>query len=429
MQSYSEVLEYLYARLPMFTRVGKAAYKADLSNTLALMDLLGHPERAFKSVHVAGTNGKGSTCHLLTSVLQESGYRTGLCTSPHIHDFRERVKINGRMVPESFVVHFVRKYKDAFEAIQPSFFEWSVALCFYYFAQEQPDIAIIETGLGGRLDSTNVVHPVLSLITNISLDHTDLLGDTLPQIAVEKAGIIKAARPVVIATSQTEVMQVFKSKAEESKSNIYFADQVFQCENLRSDLKGLMLDIYTNSGILYQDLVCALPGIYQQWNIPGVLMAIALLNDAGFDIREAAVRDGLKHVKVNTGLQGRWEVLSEKPTIIADTGHNEAGISAVMDQIKQFSYENLYIIFGMVNDKSPDKVLKLLPTDATYFFCCADMPRALNDRELTQIASGYGLKGEACGSVRNAYNKAKEMAGPNDLIFVGGSTFVAAEVI
>lgn len=429
MHTYSEVLEFLYRRLPMYTRVGKAAYKADLSNTLALMALLGHPEKTFKSVHVAGTNGKGSTSHLLASILQESGYRTGLCTSPHIHDFRERIRINGIMIPETFVVDFVQKYREAFESVQPSFFEWSIALCFYYFADQQPDIAIIETGLGGRLDSTNVVDPILSIITNISFDHTDLLGDTLPKIAAEKAGIIKTERPVVISTTQSEVQKVFEEKAADENTDIYFADLQIQCKNIKSQLYGLTLDIYLDHRLLYKELKCALPGIYQQWNIPGVIMASKILQQKGFEISESSVRKGFEKVKSNTGLKGRWEVLAEHPIIVADTGHNEAGIRAVFHQIAQLNFQKLYIVFGMVNDKSPDKVLKLMPQNAFYFFCKADMPRALNDQELCAIAANYGLNGMACGSVQEAFEKAKSEAGPEDMIYIGGSTFVASEVL
>lgn len=429
MRNYTEVLDYLYSRLPMFTRVGKAAYKADLSNTLALMELLGHPERAFKSVHIAGTNGKGSSSHLLASVLQEAGYRTGLCTSPHIHDFRERIRIQGVMIPESFVIDFVLKHREAFEAIQPSFFEWSIALCFYYFAEQQPDIAVIETGLGGRLDSTNVIEPAVSLITNISFDHMDLLGDTLPKIAVEKAGIIKTGIPVVIGSTQSEVKQVFDEKAAAFEAPIHYADRIFRSENIQMSLQGLTTDIYSDDQLIYPNLFCALPGLYQQWNIPGVLTALQILKQQGFATDERVVRAGFEKVKVNTGFWGRWEVLSEKPVTIADTGHNEAGIAAVMQQIKTITYQKLYIVFGMVNDKSPDKVLRLLPTHAEYFFCRANMPRALDDKELCQIASTYGLRGKAAGSVQEAFAQAKAKAGPDDMIYVGGSTFVAAEIL
>ena len=404
--NYQETLDYLFKQLPMYQRVGKAAYKVDLSNTYELCKLLNNPENKFKSIHVAGTNGKGSTSHMLASVLQEAGYKVGLYTSPHLKDFRERVKINGEMISEDKIVSFVQHNKSDFENIQLSFFEWTVGLAFNYFASEKVDIAIVETGLGGRLDSTNVVTPEVSVITNIGIDHTQFLGDTLEKIAVEKAGIIKRDVPVVIGETQVETQAVFQNKAVESNSTIQFADKTIQHE-LETDLKG----------------------IYQQKNIKTCLATINVLNQKEWNINREAIKNGLLNVVKNTGLLGRWQILSKNPLTICDTGHNEEGVTEIVAQLENTPYEKLRIVFGAVNDKSIDKVLDLLPKNAQYYFCEAKIPRAMKVESLIKVAKEKGLKGLQCDSVQNALKLARGNASPNDLIFVGGSTFVVAEVV
>jgi dihydrofolate synthase/folylpolyglutamate synthase len=404
--NYQKTLDYLFAQLPMYQRLGKAAYKVDLSNTFKLMDLLAHPELKFKSVHVAGTNGKGSTSHMLASVLQESGYKVGLYTSPHLKDFRERVKINGEMITEKEVISFVEKYKAQFEAIDLSFFEWTVGLAFDFFSTQNVDIAIIETGLGGRLDSTNVVNPEVSVITNIGIDHTQFLGDTLAKIAAEKAGIIKNKIPIVIGESQDETKLVFINKAKELNAKITFAD--------------------TNDYDAYHtDLL----GIYQQKNLRTCLSTIQVLIERGWCISKLNIKNGLLSVVKNTSLLGRWQVLDKEPLVICDTGHNEQGIQQVVNQLKKLECNELHIVFGAVNDKSIEKVLDLLPKNAKYYFCQADIPRALDVVELSELAFLKGLIGEKCDSVAEAFNLAREQAKKDDVVFVGGSTFVVAEVI
>ena len=404
--NYQETLDYLFTQLPMYQRVGQAAYKVDLSNTHELCKLLNNPENKFKSIHVAGTNGKGSTSHMLASVLYEAGYKVGLYTSPHLKDFRERVKINGEMISEDKVVSFVQQHKSNFENIQLSFFEWTVGLAFNYFASEKVDIAIIETGLGGRLDSTNVVTPEVSVITNIGIDHTQFLGDTLAKIAVEKAGIIKFNTPVIIGETQKESRTVFVKKANECNSSIQFADKQVQ-NKLETDLKGT----------------------YQQKNVKTSLATIDVLNQNGWNISESNIRNGLLNVVKNTGLLGRWQVLSESPLTICDTGHNEEGITEIVAQLKSMPYNKLHIVFGAVNDKSIDKVLGLLPKEAQYYFCEAKIPRALKVEDLLNSAKKNGLQGIKYSSVQNALEAAIKKVELNDLIFVGGSTFVVAEVV
>jgi len=404
--NYQETLDYLFKQLPMYQRVGKAAYKVDLSNTHELCKLLNNPENKFKSVHVAGTNGKGSTSHMLAAVLQEAGYKVGLYTSPHLKDFRERVKINGEMISEEKVISFVKKYKANFENIQLSFFEWTVGLAFDYFSSEQVDIAIVETGLGGRLDSTNVVTPEVSVITNIGIDHTQFLGDTLAKIAVEKAGIIKHNIPVVIGETQKETQAVFQNKATECDSSIQFADKTI--------LNGLQTD---------------LKGVYQQKNVRTCMAVVNVLNQKGWNIPEEAVKSGLLCVVRNTGLLGRWQTLLKNPLAICDTGHNEEGINEIVAQLKKTPHDKLHIVFGVVNDKSIDKVLDLLPKDAQYYFCEAKIPRAMKVEELMRISEGKGVNGIQCTSVQDAFKVAQDNAEKNDLIFIGGSTFVVAEVV
>lgn len=410
--NYRKTLEYLFARLPMYQRIGASAYKADLGNTIALCGLLQNPEKRFRSIHIAGTNGKGSTSHMIASVLQSAGFKTGLYTSPHLKDFRERIKINGKMIPKSYVSEFVHHNKKAFEDIQPSFFEYTAVMAFQYFADEKVDVAVIETGMGGRLDSTNVITPLLSVITNISKDHTAFLGDTLPKIAGEKAGIIKPGVPVVIGETQPVTSEIFIQKAKETGSKIFFADQL------------LPLDI-----ILELIDEAPLKGLYQHKNIVTSYQAIRILIESGFSITEENIHHGYKNVIRQTGLQGRWQRIPGKPKTICDVGHNEAGISYILEQLKTEKFDRLHWVFGMVNDKDADSILKLLPDSAIYYFCKANIPRGLDAEELQKKASNFGLKGDVYLSVKEAFHAAKSAAGDQDLVFVGGSTFIVAEVL
>ncbi len=404
--TYQQTLDYLFSQLPMFQRIGASAYKVDLSNTIALCNLLDNPQYKFKSIHIAGTNGKGSTSHMLASILQEAGYKVGLYTSPHLIDFRERIKINREMISEESVIDFVTKYKADFEKINLSFFEWTVGLAFDYFSKQKVDIAVVETGLGGRLDSTNVIHPEISIITNIGKDHMQFLGDTLEKIAVEKAGIIKKNVPVVIGETQKEIEHIFNTKAKELDASIYFADQIIHQE-LESDLKGS----------------------YQKKNIKTVLASIQELKKLGYVISEENIQVGLSNVVRNTGLMGRWQTLGENPKVICDTGHNEAGIKEVVNQIESLNYNKLHFVLGAVNDKEIDSILELLPKHAEYYFCQAKIPRALDVLELKNKAASYNLMGNSYDSVVSAYEVAKITAKKDDLIFIGGSTFVVAEVL
>lgn len=434
MKTYSEVLDYLYKRLPIFQRVGSIAYKGGLDNIIKLCEGLGNPQNKFRVIHIAGTNGKGSTSHYLASVLQSAGYKNvGLHTSPHLKDFRERIKINGAPIPESEVVNFVEQYQQLIEQIDCSFFEVSVAMTFWYFAKEKCEIAIIETGLGGRLDSTNIVDPVLSVITNISFDHMALLGDTLPKIAAEKAGIIKPGKPVVIGETQTETKEVFLSKATECHSPILFADSIYSIQNAHSEsVKNkpyLVMDVLKKGEPHFTSLRSELNGLYQQKNICTVLTTVDVLNTVGYKISDEQVKDGIARVVTQTGLLGRWQTLSTNPLTIADTGHNEAGIKEVLHQLSTVKYNHLHFVIGMVNDKEPDKVLGMLPKNASYYFCKANIPRALPEKELAAIAGKYNLHGNSYATVKEALAVAQQQAAPNDLVFVGGSTFIVAEAI
>lgn len=427
--TYKETLEYLYRQLPMFHRVGAAAYKADLDNTIAICKRLGNPEHQFRSIHIAGTNGKGSTSHMLAAILQSAGYKTGLYTSPHLKDFRERIRINGKKIPQAYVTKFVQQQHRAFEKIKPSFFEWTVGLAFDYFAKEKVDIAVIEVGLGGRLDSTNVITPLVSLITNISYDHQNLLGNTLPLIAAEKAGIIKAGVPAIVSETQPEVKSVFVKAAQIKKTALLFADEQFSVRP-RKDPKGrLLVDVRQNGKLLFKNLSCELPGLYQQKNIAGVLQAVEQLRTSGLKITAAHVRKGIGKVSTLTGLLGRWQTLSKKPLTIADTGHNQSGIAEVLKMIKATPHRQLHFVLGVVSDKDIRTILRLLPAKATYYFCKARLPRALDAHELAATARVYKLKGEVYPSVRKALKAAQAAAGSKDLVFVGGSTFTVAEAI
>ena len=427
--TYPQTLDYLFSKLPMYQRIGAAAYKADLNNTIAICKALGNPEKKIKYVHVAGTNGKGSSSHMLAAILQQAGYKTGLYTSPHLVDFRERIKINGKMISKTEVVKFVEDYKTIFEKIEPSFFEWTVGLAFHYFAQQEVDVVILEVGLGGRLDSTNVITPVACLITNIGFDHMNLLGDTLPKIAAEKAGIIKTKIPVVISQTQLDVISVFNETAKQLKAPIEFADKNYKLISSSYNKEFLSITLLhkkTNTIHLYN---LDLQGSYQIKNVMGVLNATEILKQKGFIIEETDIKNALSQVQKLTGLHGRWQIIQEKPLVIADTGHNEDGIKEVLDNLKRYTYKTLHFVLGVVNDKDISKILKLLPKDATYYFCKASIPRALDENELATLAKKNGLNGSTFKTVPEALKKAIKQAKVNDLVFVGGSTFTVADIL
>ena len=428
--NYQETVNWLFKQLPMYQRQGKAAYKADLKNTLELDQYFDHPHQQFISIHIAGTNGKGSASHMLASVLQESGHKVGLYTSPHLKDFRERIRVNGKMVSEDFVVQFVSKHSKKFEEIKPSFFEMTVAMAFDYFAKEKIDIAVVEVGMGGRLDSTNIITPDLSIITNIGLDHTAFLGNTLPEIAKEKAGIIKKGVPVIIGETQIETETVFTEIAENLRSELYFADKWYESdyEMFTVDNKQIF-NIKNGNVIFYSNLKLDLKGLYQKRNLITVLRSIDILKSKGYSIEKKYIYSGLEKVVVNTGLQGRWQILSYNPTIVCDTGHNLEGMRLVLDQIRNTPYEKLHMVLGVVDDKDIDKLLLILPKNAEYYFTKADIPRALDQDILKEKAVKVGLIGKSYTKVSDALCDAKKNAEVNDLIFIGGSTFVVAEVV
>ena len=427
--NYEETINYLFTFLPMFQRIGAAAYKADLSNTIALMEALDNPQNKFKSIHVAGTNGKGSTSHLLASLLREKGLKVGLHTSPHLKDFRERIRVNGVMVEKDWVVSFVEKNKKIIEEIEPSFFEMAVGMAFKYFEEQEVDIAIIEVGMGGRLDSTNVLSPLLSIITNISFDHTQFLGNTLEAIANEKAGIIKENTPVVIGQSHEETSPVFIKKAKGLNSTISFADQVFAARNPRYKEDSLVVDIYRKNDLQYKDLVSLLSGNYQLKNIATIFCAIEELGKIGYSFSEEEIRKGFLNLQTNAPIMGRWQVISNNPLTICDTGHNEDGLGYVLEQIKQTPHSNLHFVLGMVGDKDIDKVISMLPKNAYYYLSKADIPRGLEIEVLSKKIEQVGLNYSSFPSIREALFMAQKNAKNNDLVFVGGSTFTVAEVI
>jgi dihydrofolate synthase/folylpolyglutamate synthase len=413
----------------MFTRIGAAAYKADLSNTITLCAALDNPQNKFKSIHVAGTNGKGSTSHMLASVLQEAGYKVGLYTSPHIKDFRERIKINGQKIEKQFVVHFTENIKTKITEIQPSFFEITVAMAFAYFAKQQVDIAVIEVGLGGLLDSTNVIIPELCVITNIGLDHTNLLGTTLPEIATQKAGIIKASVPVVISQTQEETERVFTNKALEKNTSIFFADKVMEVIGMDTATIGLQkMKVVNTAKMSITNYELDILGKYQQKNVKGVLLALEILQQYNWNISAQNIVDGLKNIKNNTGLMGRFDMLEISPMLIADVAHNADGITEVLAQIKNIPHNNLHIITGFVADKAVDKVLALFPKNANYYFTQANIPRALLKENLQETAKQYQLNGEVYNNVNTALQAAKANASKEDIILICGSFFIIAEL-
>jgi dihydrofolate synthase/folylpolyglutamate synthase len=390
----------------MYQRVGKAAYKADLSNTILLADHLGNPENSFKSIHVAGTNGKGSTSHMLASILQHAGYKVGLYTSPHLKDFRERIRINGEMIPEEYITNFIGLHKEFFEENALSFFEMTVGLAFDFFRKEEVDVAVIEVGLGGRLDSTNIITPEVSVITNIGFDHMNFLGSTLEEIAVEKAGIIKEGIPVVIGEIQKETRYVFEQVAEQNFASIRFAEE--------QDINDYKTDMQ---------------GVYQLKNMRTAVVTIRTMIEKGWEIPESAIERGLFAVTKTTGLQGRWQILQESPRVICDTAHNREGLEIVLDQLETENHKNLRIVLGVVADKDLDSILPLFPKEASYYFCKPDVPRGMDVEKLKLTAEDFLLFGEAFNSVEEAYRKALKEADDEDVIYVGGSTFTVAEVL
>ena len=428
--NYSETINYMFNQLPMYQRQGKAAYKADLETSIEFDKYLNHPHTEYKTIHVAGTNGKGSVSHILSSVLQEAGYKVGLYTSPHLKSFRERIKVNGEDVSEQFIIDFIENIKAFIEEQRPSFFEMTVFMALQYFKIQKVDIAIIEVGMGGRLDSTNVINPILSVITNISLDHTAFLGDTVSKIAIEKAGIIKKEVPVVIGESHPESKPVFIEKAKEKETAIYFAEEKYQIEYaMHNSYTSQTFNVKSQENTVYENLQLDLLGAYQSKNIISVLTVVDILNKKGININKDVLYKGVSSVVKNTNLLGRWQILGNNPLTICDTGHNEAGIIQIIAQLKQIPYKKLHFVIGTVNDKNISSILSLLPKDAVYYFTKANIERALNVDSLYKEARKHNLSGEKYQTVEQAYQKAKQNADKNDLIFIGGSTFVVAEIV
>jgi len=426
MLTYKQTIDYLYMVLPMFQRVGAVAYKRDLNNTLVLCEALGNPQHKFKSVHVGGTNGKGSSSHMIAAILQSQGYKTGLYTSPHLKEFTERIRINGIEIHPDYVVGFVERIKPQIEQIKPSFFEITVVMAFDYFASEKVDIAVVEVGLGGRLDSTNVINPLVSLITNIGYDHKDLLGDTLPAIASEKAGIIKHNGRTVVSERQAEVQHVFVEKAATVNASLTFAQDAYQVSQLSTSDVGFT--VKKNRNVVYPELESELKGGYQRKNIAGVLATIDELVGLGYAISRKSIMQGIAGTIRLTGLKGRWQKLGANPLVYCDTAHNAEGLAEVLQIINSLTFNRLHFVFGMVKDKDASTVLAQLPKTAIYYFCAAKIPRALDAEILAEKAGSYGLRGHVVPDVSEAVKAARAAADINDLIFIGGSTFVVAEI-
>ncbi len=422
--NYQEAIEYLYNSAPMFQNLGGTAYKEGLQTTLALDEHFNHPHQNYKTIHVGGTNGKGSCSHTLTAILQEAGYKVGLYTSPHLTDFRERIRVNGEMIPEEKVVEFIEKERDFFEPFHPSFFELTTALAFKHFAEEEVDVAVIEVGLGGRLDCTNIIRPDLSIITNISFDHVQFLGHTLQEIAQEKAGIIKASIPVIIGETTTETKKVFQSKSLEMNAFIRFAEEEHQIKSSHT-ANGFRIYETKDYGILRG----ALNGLCQEKNTATILTAVNELQKQGYKIQTEHIKKGFLNVCQTTGLRGRWQKISDAPIVICDTGHNMGGMSYIAEQLKNAKADKIHIIIGMVNDKDIRNTLRLLPTSAFYYFTRANVKRALDESELQSQAQEVGLKGKTWPNVESAFHAAQAAAGTQDLIFIGGSTFVVADFL
>ena len=426
--TYQETLNFLYSKLPMFSKVGISAYKKDITNTILLCDSIENPQTKFKSIHVAGTNGKGSTSHMLATIMQNAGYKTGLYTSPHLKDFRERIRVNGLMCDENFVVEFVQKIKPQIESIEPSFFEVTVAMAFEYFAQQKVEIAIIETGLGGRLDSTNIIEPIISVITNIGYDHMDILGNTLPEIAFEKAGIIKKNTPVVVGETLPETKQVFINKAIEENATLSFAEANYTLIKATTNHQQQKIIFKRNDENKVRTIEMDLLGNYQTKNLFTVLETCKQLNKIDFNLSDEMIASALLQTKKTTGLLGRWQILQENPIVILDVAHNKDGVVEILQQLKQTIYRNLHCVFGMVKDKDHNAVLQLLPKTATYYFTQAHIERALHNELLKEKAINYDLKGESFSDVNEAIEKAKKNAQDDDLILVFGSVFLIGEV-
>ena len=428
MMTYQETLDYLYSQLPMFSRIGSAAYKTDLHNTIALCNSIGNPQQKFKTIHVAGTNGKGSTSHMIAAILQEAGFKTGLYTSPHIKDFGERIRFNGEMISEKFVVDFTERTKAITKEIEPSFFEMTVTMAFQYFAEQQVDFAVIETGLGGLLDSTNIITPILSVITNIGYDHQNILGNTIEEIATQKAGIIKENVPVVIGETLPETKPIFIATASRKKATIHFAEENFITSYIDSEGELLLCNVKDIAENVTEKFRCGLSGLYQAKNICTVLAAVKELRKLDINIPEATLHSGIEKVKEITGLRGRWEILQQHPTIIADVAHNKDGIKQVIDQlITTHLTTQLHFVLGFVRDKDVEDVLKLFPDNAKYYFTNAHIPRALVNIELQKKAAKAGLVGECFETVNEAVNAAKKVAAVTDVIMICGSFFIIAE--
>ncbi len=428
--TYQEVLEFMFSQLPMYQRTGKVAYKANLDNTLKLDEYFNHPHQKFKTIHVAGTNGKGSVSHCLASVLQMAGYNVGLYTSPHLKDFRERIKINGKCIAEQDVIDFISENQIMIEDVKPSFFEMTVAMAFDFFAKSKVDVAVIEVGLGGRLDSTNIIQPECSVITNIGLDHTALLGNTIDLIAKEKAGVIKNDVPVVVGEHNSVTKPIFKSIALNNNAPIYFASEEYDIPvSMRTIDNKQIFQVYKGEDCVYENLQLDLLGLYQKKNLKTILTTIEVLKEEKFSINIDDIYNGLKNVVENTGLLGRWQILGANPAIICDTGHNEDGVRDIVEQLNNTAFQNLHIIWGMVNDKDINSVLQLLPQNAQYYFVTPTIPRGLEAKELKKVAKKYGLLGNEYSDISEALKKSKKNASSNDLIFIGGSTFVVADVV
>ena len=423
--TYKEAIDYLYNSAPMFQNVGQAAYKPGLSTTCALDDHFNHPHKKFKSIHIGGTNGKGSCSHFIASILQESGYKVGLYTSPHLLDFRERIRVNGEMISEDYVISFIEDERAFFEPLHPSFFELATSLAFKYFADMEVDVAVIEVGLGGRLDCTNIITPELSIITNISKDHTNLLGTSKSSLAYEKAGIIKRKRPVLIGEYNSITHKVFDSIAKQLNAPITYAEKKVQLNDYTLYPDGKLGIVMPWFKVLYSPL----GGIYQLKNLTTVLCSMEILSKRFPKISEQTIESGIKNVITNTGLQGRWQCINKKPRVFCDTGHNIGGFECISRQLKSQKYKKLRIVIGMVNDKDINGVLSMLPTDAQYYFCQASVDRAMPHAEIKALGASHDLHGDSFSSVSEAYHKALSDSSPEDFIFVGGSTFVVADLL
>ena len=430
MNSYEKTCEWLFSQLPMYQRQGKAAYKENLDNTEKLDTYFKHPHNSFQSVHIGGTNGKGSVSHMLAVIMQQAGYKVGLYTSPHLLDFRERIRVNGEMIPKKEVVQWVKLHEGILEELKPSFFEMTVAMAFDFFSRSDVDIAIVEVGMGGRLDSTNILNPVLSIITNISMDHVEFLGDTLGKIAIEKAGIIKPRIPVLLGDENKESYEAIENIAKKRNSPLYSAQRFFQVPySVITDDGYQYFNVRQGRKFIYPGLKSDLTGIVQRKNLPMVLEAVEILRHNRFEISEEAVYKGVERVKSLSGLHGRWEFVSKKPAMVLDTAHNQAGIKEVIRQLDETRFKKLHVVFGVVNDKHIDHVLRQLPADGNYYFTRAKIPRALDEKLLGAKAAYYGLGGKIFASVNEAVEAAKKAAGKEDLILITGSTFIVAEAM